>query len=66
VSSPISNGAAAAFRAPSLVATFLGALEIVLDRALNDDWVRLVLYRRGRGCLRAGVRADDPMGGHPP
>jgi hypothetical protein len=37
-SSPISSGAAAAFRAPSLVATFLGALEIVLDRALNDDW----------------------------
>jgi hypothetical protein len=37
VCSPVSNGAAAAFRAPSLVATFLGALEIVLDRALNDD-----------------------------
>src|SRR5580693_4951296 len=35
--SPISSGAAAASRAPSLVATFLGALEIVLDRALNDD-----------------------------
>ena len=27
--------------ASSLVATFLGALEVVLDRGLEDDWFRV-------------------------
>jgi hypothetical protein len=46
-----------------LGATFLGALEIVLDRG---RLVRLQLHRHGRGRLRARIPADDPMGDESP
>ena len=36
-----------------LVATFLGALEVMLDRGLEDDWFGVDLHRHGRGRLRA-------------
>ena len=49
-----------------LVATFLGALEIMLDRGLDRRLVRLVLHRRRRRHLRARLRADDPVGDEPP
>ena len=49
-----------------LVATFLGALEIMLDRGLEDDWFASILYHRCRGRLRACLRADDPVGSQPP
>jgi MFS transporter, DHA2 family, multidrug resistance protein len=47
-----------------LVPTLPGALEIALDRGLEDDW--LVLQRQGRGRLRAGTHADHPVGDTPP
>jgi len=48
-----------------LVATFLGALEIVLDRGARGRLVRLILYLHGRDRLRGRVRADDPVGSEP-
>ena len=45
-----------------LVATFLGALEVVLDRGLMDDWFGSTLHRRPSRRLRARLRADDPLG----
>ena len=39
-----------------LIATFLGSLEIVLDRGLIDDWFGSLSSSRSRP-LRAGVRA---------
>ena len=39
-----------------LVATFLGALEIMLDRGLEDDWFASKLHRQGRRRLCSGLR----------
>ena len=49
-----------------LVATFLGSLEIALDRGLEDDWFSssFIVGRRRR--LRHGLSADDSLGGEPP
>jgi DHA2 family multidrug resistance protein len=45
-----------------LVATFLGTLEIALDRGPRGRLVCLKVYR-GRGdCLRTRLRPDDPLG----
>ena len=45
-----------------LVATFLGALEIVLDRGLEDDWFGSSFIVTFTVICVAGVRADDPVG----
>ena len=48
-----------------LVATFLGALEIVLDRGLEDDWFGSSFIVTFTVDLRHRVRADDPLGVKP-
>ena len=58
------NAGGSMWSASLLVATFLGALEMVLDRGLEDDWFGSSVHHRGRGRLCAGVRADDPVGDH--
>ena len=45
-----------------LVATFLGALEIVLDRGLEDDWFGSNFIVTFTVDLRPRIRADDPLG----
>ena len=45
-----------------LVATFLGALEIVLDRGLEDDWFGSNFIVTFTVDLRPRIRADDPVG----
>jgi hypothetical protein len=49
-----------------LVATFLGALEIIARPGARRRLVRILIHCRGRGGLCAGVRADDPLGNQPP
>ena len=49
-----------------LVATFLGALEVVLDRGLEDDWFASNFIVTCTRRLRARVRADDSVGAQPP
>ena len=49
-----------------LVATFLGALEIALDRGLEDDWFGSPFIIDAAVGLRARLRADDPLGNQPP
>ena len=39
---------------------------VVLDRGLEDDWFASSFICRGRCRLRARLRADDPVGDHPP
>ena len=46
----------------ALVATFLGALELVLDRGLEDDWFGSSFIVKVVGRLRARLCADDPVG----
>ena len=48
-----------------LVATFLGALEIMLDRGLEDDWFGSTFIVARRGRLRARLRAHDSVGDEP-
>ena len=48
-----------------LVATFLGALEVVLDRGLEDDWFGSSFIVTFTVDLRARVRAHDPLGVEP-
>ena len=48
-----------------LVATFLGALEIVLDRGLEDDWFGSNFIITVHGDLRHRIPADDPVGDEP-
>ena len=48
-----------------LVATFLGALEIVLDRGLEDDWFGSNFIVTVHDRLRHRIRADDPVGDEP-
>ena len=45
-----------------LVATFLGALEIVLDRGLEDDWFGSNFIVTFTFVCAHRVRADDPLG----
>ena len=49
-----------------LVATFLGALEVVLDRGLEDDWFGSTLHRDVHGHLHPCVCPDDSVGVEPP
>ena len=51
-----------------LVALFLGTLEIVLDRGLRGRLVQLLTFitMHHGGAVRAGVRADGPVGNAPP
>lgn len=49
-----------------LVATFLGALEIMLDRGLEDDWFASSFIVDVAAGLFACVRADDPVRDQPP
>ena len=45
-----------------LVATFLGALEIVLDRGLEDDWFGSGFIVTFTAVCARRLRADDPLG----
>ena len=46
-----------------LVATFLGALEVMLDRGLNDDWFGSSLIVGTAVVSLPCLRHDDPVGG---
>ncbi len=49
----------------ALVATFLGALEVLLRPRPRGRLVRLELHRRGGDRLRRGIPAHDPVGDAP-
>ena len=46
-----------------LVATFLGSLEVVLDRGLVEDWFEFELHHNLLDYLRAGLCGADTVGG---
>ena len=50
----------------ALVVTFLGSLELMLDRGLEDDWFGSTFIVGVAVVLCACIRAYDPVGGEPP
>ena len=49
-----------------LVATFLGALELVLDRGLEDDWFGSTFIVAATAVCALAFVLDDPVGDQPP